>query len=531
MNPESPPRWHVKPLGVSGLPDLIEVSEAGLEIGRDPKSTVALSPSEFPTVSARHARLELRGGDLMIVDLGSRNGTLVDGCAIRERTLNHGQVFQLGAGGPRFVVLHGANLDQTITLPRTEASPRGRLSLGSDTVALVRERLGISEKQGVDQMLRGQQRRYRMAFAVLALLVVIGGLGAYLWLQQLDAAAASLQQELRTAIGIRERAWQQHEQRLSKALLEWDQKRGELEDKRTRLQQDLLQLRTGGQSATDEIKKLQSQLEETKKRLQGYDPVNLEQAVLREVRRVERAVVLIEIEQTFVDVDSGKTLYIERKSAGRGSLLVPNFENRGSPMVRGATGSGFCLSGEGWILTNAHVVLKKDDDESASLGSRLGVIPEVKLSVVFSTTDRRIPARVVSWTSEDGEDLALLKIEPFEGMPCLPGIDVDVSLPPQGTEVFVLGFPLGTKALQEGRKVIASTFRGIVSRSVASYLQVDAAIHPGNSGGPLIDRHGRVLGVVVGMQRAGPDGAASSIGYTIPIHKARKLWPPRNGQK
>ncbi|MEE9125973.1 MAG: serine protease, partial [Planctomycetota bacterium] len=102
--------------------------------------------------------------------------------------------------------------------------------------------------------------------------------------------------------------------------------------------------------------------------------------------------------------------------------------------------------------------------------------------------------------------------------------------PTLGTEVFVLGFPLGMKALQEGERVIASTFRGIISRSVGSYLQTDAAVHPGNSGGPLIDGHGRVLGVVVGMQRAGRDGASSAMGFIIPIREARKLWPRPNKQ-
>lgn len=518
-------RWHIKPLHVAGLPDLVEVSEAGVGIGRDPKNKLALPPSEFPTVSAHHARVELRGDELLLVDLGSRNGTLVDGQAIQEQTLRHGQVFQLGVGGPRFVAVRGADLDQTVTLPRTESVPRGRRSMGTETVAMVREHLGIPGDGGVDEMLRGQQRRHRMAFSVLALVVVAGGLGIYLWLNELDARAAALQAELRSAIRSREQAWQQHEQRFSKALADWEQKRQELEDKRARLQQELDQLRTGGRTATGEIKQLQSQLAETKRRLQGYDPVNLEQAMLREVRRVERAVVLIEIEQTFVDVDTGRTLFIEHKGTGRSGLLIPNFDGRGRPMVRRATGSGFCISKEGWILTNAHVVLKKEDDKAAALGSGLGVVPEVKVNVVFSATDKRISARLEEWIGHEDEDLALLKIDPFDGMPCLPGIDVRTALPPLGTQVFVLGFPLGTRALQEGRKVIASTFRGIVSRSVGSYLQVDAAVHPGNSGGPLIDRKGHVLGVVVGMQRAGPDGAASSIGYIIPIHKARKLWP------
>ncbi|MHC4079197.1 MAG: trypsin-like peptidase domain-containing protein, partial [Planctomycetota bacterium] len=499
MVPDPEARWEIKPLQVTGAPDRLQVGEAGLSIGRDPQNELALAQSEFPTVSANHVRLNVRGGELVLLDLGSRNGTLVDGQPVAERSLQHGDVFQLGAGGPRFVALHGTDLDRTVTVTATAPVSAGRRSMGSETVAMVRKRLGIPAKGGVDQMMRSQQRRHTLAFAMLTLVVVAGGIGIYFWVAQLDANAAALEHELDTAIRKREQAWHQHDQRLSKALSDWEQKRTKLEDKRKELQKSLKQLQAGDQATAEQIDSLKGQLAQTKRRLQGYDPINLEQAKLREVRRVEKAVVLIEIEQTFVDEDSGKTLYIERKGGSRAGLVIPNFEDKGNPLVRRATGSGFCFSNEGWILTNAHVVLKKEDDE-VPLGSRLGVVSEVEIKVVFTTTDKRLPARLVAWASDDDEDLALLKITPFAGMPCLPGIDTKVALPRAGTEVFVLGFPLGTEAMQEGQKVIASTFRGIVSRSVGSYLQVDAAVHPGASGGPLIDGRGRVLGVVVGMQ-------------------------------
>ena len=74
--------------------------------------------------------------------------------------------------------------------------------------------------------------------------------------------------------------------------------------------------------------------------------------------------------------------------------------------------------------------------------------------------------------------------------------------------------------------MIASTFRGIISRSVESYLQVDAAVHPGASGGPLIDGAGHVLGVVVGMQSTPDSGGANQIGYIIPVADVAEIWPP-----
>ena len=102
-----------------------------------------------------------------------------------------------------------------------------------------------------------------------------------------------------------------------------------------------------------------------------------------------------------------------------------------------------------------------------------------------------------------------------------------ISRPTAGSDVYLLGFPLGKRALQDGRTVIASAFRGIVSRNVAGFLQVDAAVHPGNSGGPVIDEGGRVIGVVVGMQRINDREAAEDMGFIIPIDLAGEIWPHR----
>ena len=531
MTSDSDNSWEIKPLQVAGLPERVPVREAGLNIGRDPNNQLALGQAEFPTVSANHARLDIRADQLVLLDLGSRNGTLVDENRVQEHLLKHGEVFQLGVGGPRFVALRTAGLDQTVTAPAAEVRSRSQRSMGSDTVAMVRERLGIPENGGVDQMLQGQQRRNTVRLALLTLLIVGSGIGAFIWLSEHTSVLARKIEQNRqlalTNIQERERTWQRHDQRLTDALSSWDQKRADLESARQQLQQNLKELKAGGEAATDRIQDLQGRLEEADVKLQGY--VNLELAKLREVRRVQQAAVLIEVAETFIEEDSGKTLYLQAKGAGRGRPR-PNFEGKGEPLVRRASGSGFCISKEGWILTNAHVVLKKEKRDSILLGDSLSVVPRVELSVVFSNTSKRHLAKVEAWAIDEEDDLALLKIKPFDTMPYVSGIDTEVPMPTLGTEVFVLGFPLGTKALQEGQTVIASTFRGIISRSVGSYLQTDAAVHPGNSGGPLIDGHGRVLGVVVGMQRAGRDSASSAMGFIIPISEARRLWPRPNEQ-
>ena len=80
---------------------------------------------------------------------------------------------------------------------------------------------------------------------------------------------------------------------------------------------------------------------------------------------------------------------------------------------------------------------------------------------------------------------------------------------------------------KDDENVVGSAFRGILSRLVGTWLQVDAAVHPGNSGGPLTDREGRVVGVVTAVQRT-PDGQITpSMGYVIPIRALDKIWPPK----
>ncbi|MEL6715688.1 MAG: serine protease, partial [Planctomycetota bacterium] len=101
--------------------------------------------------------------------------------------------------------------------------------------------------------------------------------------------------------------------------------------------------------------------------------------------------------------------------------------------------------------------------------------------------------------------------------------------PPAGSDIYLFGFPLGNLAVQEGETVIASTFRGILSRNVGGQMQVDAGVHPGNSGGPITDAAGRVVGVVVSVQALPDRTAVYTIGYGIPIARAADLWPPRPG--
>ena len=168
----------------------------------------------------------------------------------------------------------------------------------------------------------------------------------------------------------------------------------------------------------------------------------------------------------------------------------------GTPEGRRASGSGFLIRQDGYLVTNAHVV---------SDAERI----QVKLS-----DGRRFEGRLVGL--DERVDLALVKIEATG----LPVADLgDSNRLRVGELVLALGHPFGLEQ---------TVSFGIVSRKgapldVASqgfdFIQTDAAINPGNSGGPLVSMAGEVIGVNSMAARNG------SIGFAIPINLVKGLLP------
>ena len=118
--------WEIRSLRVDGLDVEVEITEDGITLGRDPANAVALS-EQHSGVSAHHARVVLRDGVPYVEDLGSKNGTLIAGSAVRRRELRHGDVLELGAGGPRFAVVSSAALLSDVSGSfSVAATPAGR---------------------------------------------------------------------------------------------------------------------------------------------------------------------------------------------------------------------------------------------------------------------------------------------------------------------------------------------------------------------------------------------------------------------
>ena len=162
---------------------------------------------------------------------------------------------------------------------------------------------------------------------------------------------------------------------------------------------------------------------------------------------------------------------------------------------RKCTGTAFVVSPDGILVTCAHVV------HGAT-----------KITVFFG--EKSYAAKVIAYDSDS--DLALLRIE-AEGLPHLTFVDSDrVQL---AQEVRVVGYPL-SDVLGESVKISRGTISGIIEREDENRFQIDARVNPGNSGGPLVDQQGRVVGIASELLT---DKSIDSVGFAIPSNIAAAL--------
>lgn len=168
-----------------------------------------------------------------------------------------------------------------------------------------------------------------------------------------------------------------------------------------------------------------------------------------------------------------------------------------------SVGTGFLISEDGYVLTNAHVVRG---------GGRVGV----------TLCDGRVlTARVVAM-EEQRSDLALLKIE-ATGLHTVVLGDSDAAK--VGDAVFTIGNPMGELSNSLSTGYLSARPREINTGSaVYTMLQTNAAINKGNSGGPLFDAEGRVIGVVTAKFSTGEtDVALEGLGFALPINDVMAL--------
>jgi serine protease Do len=165
-----------------------------------------------------------------------------------------------------------------------------------------------------------------------------------------------------------------------------------------------------------------------------------------------------------------------------------------------AGGTGFIISEDGYILTNGHVVMGDDPE--------LPTEPAKRITIILND-DRKYSARVLGFSMDP--DVSLLKIE--ASTPLKPVEFADSRNAVVGQSCFAVGTPVGLK--RTFTSGILSNVRRTDLNTETVVFQTDAAINRGNSGGPLFDREGRVLGVNTYASQG-----QNNLGFTIPIHVA-----------
>jgi 2-alkenal reductase len=181
-----------------------------------------------------------------------------------------------------------------------------------------------------------------------------------------------------------------------------------------------------------------------------------------------------------------------------------------------AQGSGFVVSSDGTILTDAHVITN-----AGEVAPGAAVKPAQSIYVEFNDRDR-IPAKVVGWDVFD--DVGVVKIDPSQhALAVVPlGQSGSVAV---GEQVAAIGSPLGNEnSLAVG--VVSAVHRSIPSLTskyqLVDAIQTDAAITHGNSGGPLLDGDGRAIGINAQIRSQSGTGNDAGVGFAVPIDSARR---------
>lgn len=233
---------------------------------------------------------------------------------------------------------------------------------------------------------------------------------------------------------------------------------------------------------------------------EDYSPVvPQEQAVIEVVEKVSPAVVSIIITK---DVPVVEKYYIDPFGEGF-DIEIPQYREEGTEKREVGGGSGFIISKDGIVLTNKHVVMDEDAEYT-----------------VFTKDGEKFPAEVLA--RDPAQDLAVLQIK--EADKDFPVVELgDSSKLKIGQTVVAIG-----NALSEfrntvsvgvisglGRAVTASG--GGIVETIEDVIQTDAAINKGNSGGPLLNLRGGVIGINTATVLE-----AQNISFAIPINKAKR---------
>jgi serine protease Do len=218
------------------------------------------------------------------------------------------------------------------------------------------------------------------------------------------------------------------------------------------------------------------------------------------------APIVEKLSPSVVNISTSQTLMrrqFELPQFPEGSIIDHLFNNR--LQKRTSLGSGFIIDPDGYIVTNNHVITDADE-----------------ITVVLAD-DTELKARIIG--RDHRTDLALLKVDAAYKLPAVEWGDSSGVRP--GDWVIAIGNPFGLGGsvtagiVSKHARDISRARAGGVTEYIDDFIQTDASINGGNSGGPLFDMNGRVIGINTAMLSA--DGTNIGISFSIPSTVAKPI--------
>ncbi len=441
-----------------------------IALGRDTLSDVRFDPAADLDASTKHAAVLQSGDGYVVRDLGSRNGTFVNGRRIAADTpLADGDAIRCGGHGPEVRVRIVKDAAQLVMAkvaapapprpgtPAVPAAPRQ----GPPSTDPHAKPAGPSATSILRAEVKASAARYRAVLAMLG--IIVGGAAVVL-------------------------VWQGTQARKQTERL------GSVVDS---LGRQIANLESAKALADSEATRLQREIQRA-----AGDPTRLTalRAQYSTVQRRQRDIA------TAQSVDYRGIVAANHPAT---ALLYVQFADT----TQMWTGTGFCVSRDGMMLTNRHVVVNDR-----------GEWP-LRIAVQFSGSREILPGRLVRVAPD--ADIAVLQVESAGPFPVMQGLATDSAVQ-AGDPIALIGFPLGADlpmgGTQEAPVAHATLATGTVSRVLGdSLLQLDAFSGTGASGSPILDRNGLVIGIEFGGARE----AGGRIVFGLPIRRATALLSGR----
>jgi pSer/pThr/pTyr-binding forkhead associated (FHA) protein/S1-C subfamily serine protease len=439
-----------------------------LRIGRRPDLELTLDPDRDLDVSAVHAELRRGSDGWYLSDLGSRNGTFLNGTPVGRdpKRLGDRDEFRLGSRGPLLEFRSGEPRVPGVTT--TVERPAVILP----AAAVPAPQAGVAPPAGnappfapPAETAPSEAARLRWMVGGLALLLflAVGGFG-YIALRQLAG-------------------WESERTRLeavADSLLEAGER------SLSSLEGELSELADALERSRGDLASIRGALADVRNRPPESAPTDtVEIAALQE--RLLEATAALELQQLAASLDFGAI-----QEANRRAIALVWVER---PDGTVATGTAFGIEASGLLATSRHVVLGESGD-----------LRPTRIALQFTDSRQVFPARLVAVSPE--WDVAAVVVENLEGeIPTVLGLNLRADTLPSGTPVATLGFPLGGAggiSAEEGgdrtpvRPLLSA---GVLRARTGMALEVQGYGEPGASGSPLFDGDGAVIGVLFGGSR------------------------------